>query len=330
VIDFRYHLVSIIAIFFALAAGIVLGAGPLKGTVDQTLTEQTAALRDENQKLHDQVQAAETDAAYQEAFLAEVTPRLIGDQLAGENVAVIAMPGADEDMVTALREALQHSGAAAELIVRIEPSWTDPDAEPTLDTLATELVTSGTELAEDADGYLRGATVLSAALLAQPTGEGAVRETIDTAAVTAFEESGLITVEQDSSTAPTLAITVAGQVSGDDVDERLARLVTLTKELDAASAGVVAAGSPGDAGDGGLLTAIRSDGDAAENVSTVDSAGLPSGRVAVVFAVDEQRAGGVGHYGIVGETDSALPPVPDRPEVDSSDGSTGGSDGGNG
>ncbi|NIS33816.1 MAG: copper transporter, partial [Actinobacteria bacterium] len=28
-IDFRYHLVSIIAVFFALAVGIVLGAGPL-------------------------------------------------------------------------------------------------------------------------------------------------------------------------------------------------------------------------------------------------------------------------------------------------------------
>jgi hypothetical protein len=29
VIDFRYHIVSIVAIFFALGAGVVLGAGPL-------------------------------------------------------------------------------------------------------------------------------------------------------------------------------------------------------------------------------------------------------------------------------------------------------------
>jgi hypothetical protein len=31
VIDFRYHIVSIVSIFLALAVGIVLGAGPLQG-----------------------------------------------------------------------------------------------------------------------------------------------------------------------------------------------------------------------------------------------------------------------------------------------------------
>ena len=31
-IDFRYHLVSLISVFLALAVGIALGAGPLKET----------------------------------------------------------------------------------------------------------------------------------------------------------------------------------------------------------------------------------------------------------------------------------------------------------
>lgn len=320
-IDFRYHLVSIIAIFFALAVGIVLGAGPLKESVDQTLTDQTDALRDENQNLHDQIRDAEADAEYQEEFLAGVTPSLVGDLLRGENVAVIAMPGADEEIVDAIRAALQESGATADLYVRIEPSWTDPDSEATLDTLATELVSSGTELSEDADGYQRGATVLADALLAEPTTAGSSRETIDAAAVTAFEESGLIKLEQDASTAPTLAVTVSGQVSGDDVDARLDRLVTLNEQFDAASGGVVSAGPPSAAGDSGLLTAIRSDGDVAKNVSTIDTADLPSGQLAVIFALDEQRKGGVGHYGTVGETDAAVPPVPDRPSIAESVGS---------
>ena len=46
VIDFRYHIVSIVAIFFALGAGVVLGAGPLKGTgadVVQAQAEQDRA-----------------------------------------------------------------------------------------------------------------------------------------------------------------------------------------------------------------------------------------------------------------------------------------------
>ena len=32
-IDFRYHLVSLVSVFLALAVGIVLGAGPLKDTI---------------------------------------------------------------------------------------------------------------------------------------------------------------------------------------------------------------------------------------------------------------------------------------------------------
>ena len=39
-IDFRYHLVSIVSIFLALAVGIVLGAGPLKEDLGNTLTRR--------------------------------------------------------------------------------------------------------------------------------------------------------------------------------------------------------------------------------------------------------------------------------------------------
>ena len=43
-IDFRYHLVSIASVFLALAVGIVLGAGPLKGTLGDTLASEVAQL----------------------------------------------------------------------------------------------------------------------------------------------------------------------------------------------------------------------------------------------------------------------------------------------
>ena len=40
VISFRYHIVSIVSVFLALAVGVALGGGPLKGEVDNTLVEQ--------------------------------------------------------------------------------------------------------------------------------------------------------------------------------------------------------------------------------------------------------------------------------------------------
>lgn len=321
-IDFRYHLVSIIAIFFALAAGIVLGAGPLGERVDEDLPGQLSAMREENQTLRDDLESAEAELANQETFLEAVTPALVGDSLAGENVALVALPGADDDIVTALRDELAQAGASADLLVRVEPTWTDPDSEAVLDSLASELVSSGTELSEDGDGYQRGATVLSAAMLATPS-EGSV-ETVDTAALTAYAEAGMITVDGEASAAPTLALAVAGTVSGDDADDRVNHLVTLTAALDAESAGAVVAGPANTAEAGALLGAIRADGDVAEAVSTVDSVNLPSSRIATIFALSEQNTGGAGHYGVVGETDGPLPELAQPADTDTE---TPGSDG---
>jgi len=45
VIDFRYHLVSIVAVFLALAIGIVLGAAELQGPTYNILNHTTAKLQ---------------------------------------------------------------------------------------------------------------------------------------------------------------------------------------------------------------------------------------------------------------------------------------------
>ncbi|PSL03532.1 copper transport outer membrane protein MctB [Haloactinopolyspora alba] len=328
-IDFRYHLVSIIAVFFALAAGIVLGAGPLGETVDDTLADQTATLRDENRQLREDLAQSKADQEYQERFVDAVTPRLVNGELEGSNVAVVALPGAEDETVTAVRDVLTSAGATAELTVRIEPSWTDPDSEAVLDELATELVSSGTELPADADGFGRGATVLAAALMAPPVEEGSptgAHETVDTATVTAFEESELIQLEQDASVAPSMAVLIAGSVSGDDAEQRLNRLAGLSARIDAVGQGAVVAG-PAAIAESGLLSSMR-DGDVADDVSTVDSVDLPSGRAAVVFALSEQASGETGNYGVVGETDGVLPPVPDTAPTDGATGSAEGNDAG--
>ena len=50
-IDFRYHLVSLVAVFLALAVGIVLGAGPLKEPIGATLTQRVQQLRNDRDAL---------------------------------------------------------------------------------------------------------------------------------------------------------------------------------------------------------------------------------------------------------------------------------------
>ena len=58
-IDFRYHLVSIVSIFMALAVGIVLGAGPLKEDIGNTLTSEVKNLRADKAALRSDLDVAE-------------------------------------------------------------------------------------------------------------------------------------------------------------------------------------------------------------------------------------------------------------------------------
>ena len=62
-IDFRYHLVSLISVFLALAVGIALGAGPLKETIGDTLTGQVEQLRAEKDALRAELDATSGDLA---------------------------------------------------------------------------------------------------------------------------------------------------------------------------------------------------------------------------------------------------------------------------
>ena len=59
-IDFRYHLVSLVSVFLALAIGVVLGAGPLRDTIGATLEDQVQALRQDKGNLQEAV--ADRDA----------------------------------------------------------------------------------------------------------------------------------------------------------------------------------------------------------------------------------------------------------------------------
>jgi Copper transport outer membrane protein, MctB len=310
VIDFRYHLVSIIAIFFALATGIILGAGPLDEQVDETLVDQIPQLRDENQQLRDQIVALETDLAFEESFVEGVAPSLVADRLTDRQVALVVLPGADEEHVATVRSQLEGAGAAISATVTIAPTWSDADSQDALDALAAELVTSGTTLPNEGSGYDRGAAVLAGALL-RPGDEPSVDGDRDqmTAVATGYGEAGVATIDVADGEDPqaTLAVVVAGEPPEDDVERRTSTWTSLVSALDAAGDGSVLGGPPASAGEGGIITVVRENQDLAASVSTVDSVDLNSGRVSVVFAAEEQEQGGSGQYGRVGTTDGAIP-----------------------
>ena len=99
-IDFRYHLVSLIAVFLAVALGIVIGTTQLNGPVLTNLQDQVSALQTDKRLLEDETQSLQTQLDSQGGFAEEVGPALVAGTLAGRRVLlVVADEGVEADIV---------------------------------------------------------------------------------------------------------------------------------------------------------------------------------------------------------------------------------------
>ena len=91
-IDFRYHLVSIVAIFLALTVGIVMGSTVLQEPLIKSAEETTAQLRLGKEELRrENVSLQERESGY-DAFVTAATPELVRGALAGERVVIVEAP----------------------------------------------------------------------------------------------------------------------------------------------------------------------------------------------------------------------------------------------
>lgn len=138
-IDFRYHLVSLVSVFLALAVGIVLGAGPLKGAIGDTLSSQVHQLRAEKAALRTELDTAHGAVDNRDAFIRAVLPTLVSSRLGGRSVLVVTLPGADTDAVKPLVESLQVAGARVTGRIDIKDAWTDPQRTPERETALRSL-----------------------------------------------------------------------------------------------------------------------------------------------------------------------------------------------
>ena len=90
-IDFRYHLVSLVAVFIALAVGIALGAGPLREGISSTLESEVADLRSERADLRAQVDSADRLAEARDSVLRAVDERVVAGTLKGVRVGIVVL-----------------------------------------------------------------------------------------------------------------------------------------------------------------------------------------------------------------------------------------------
>lgn len=358
-INFRFHLISLVAVFLALGVGVAMGASfvdratvdSLRGRVD-TLAENYRRRGDELDATKAQLKASDAQAG----SLAGEGSEALTARLSGQPVVVIAADGVPGDVLDGTRTSLTAANAIPGGTVRLLPSL-DLGDEGTLrrvrdrfglrggavkDVRARVLADFGAALAVLAAGPATtggtgatSTTAITTTTTAEPTGTTVTTvatpsdETTARTLISDMVDLGLIAL--DTSNAPTNGafpgltrvryVLVASSVSGTDAVTVVLPLISSVARQVPAVLTVAEAGPirpdgqatptiEGQPARGDLVRTLR-EGTLSERVSTVDGVEESSGRIALVYAVAQQRdSGTVGHYGTgIGAT-APFPTVP--------------------
>jgi hypothetical protein len=307
VIDFRYHIVSIVAIFFALGAGVVLGAGPLKGTGSELVQAQAEKdrqqLADARQELTD-VKALDK---YRDDYVAKVTAGLTNGKLTGKKIVLVTMPNADGDLANTLSDGLKTAGGQVTTRVALDGKLFDAGQRQLVEQLVTELVTADITIPADSTTYQRAGLILARGLAAKEEGKGADNDS--TKIISGLTGSKLVSLKpsQIKDRASLIVVLAAKPPTPLPDNSSYNDSVDFIEGLDQGSSGVVLAGTPVTAQNGGLLKALRSDSDATKIVSSVDVADIPAGQATIVFSLAEQASGKAGQYGAIDAKNGVAP-----------------------
>ncbi|GAA5087782.1 hypothetical protein HNP84_005743 [Thermocatellispora tengchongensis] len=310
-IDFRYHLVSIIAIFLALSVGIVLGATFLQEPAIRLAEQTVVQVRQNNNDLLSQVEELRRTSGETDAFVANATQALVQGDLAGERVLLVEPPGVTPAIRDATQQVLTQSGAAVSGRITLTDKYLDPQQLNLVDQLATAAKPADMTFPAGATAYDKAGALLAAAVVTGDSAEAGRENPAATGVLDAFQKGDLITLSGEPALRATLAVVLApaDPYEGEGADTRNGALIALATALDAADAATVVAGPQTSAAAGGLIAALRDSGEASSVVSGVDTADLPAGRIVVVYALREQLAGDAGQYGL-GAGASAFEPAP--------------------
>jgi hypothetical protein len=305
VINFRYHVVSLTAVFLALAIGLVVGTAALNGPVADSLKDQVQALNRDNSNLRDQQNQYRDELNRAQDFATEVSPALLNGKLTGRRILVVALPGT-QDHADQVISMLTVAGAEISAKVTVQ----DKFFEPLNDVELLDLAEQASQPSVPAAGLPRNSDGVetSSALLALALQQGSqeVAPGDLTAVLTAYSEPGYIAVEENATGGAEATVVVSGLPPVDKDAARKSRsALTLTTQL-AQNVPLVVAGDG--AGDGNLIGAVRADPALVKTISTVDNASTTQGQLATALALVERMVQDqAGQYGLTAGATSLVP-----------------------
>jgi hypothetical protein len=322
-INLRYHIVSLVAVFLALGLGIVMGSTVIdRVTVDalnnnlDDVRRSVGTIRDENAKLDAQVKQGQS-------FAETTRDLLLKGHLRNIPVMIVAVSGVARRPVDDVRQALVGAQATLEGTV-----WFTSKMRLANDSDTRALATA-LDLPVDRPEVVRKQALTKVAAARDAA-------TTETSPLAALQSAGFVTYESPpppTSTSTSTSLSTSGAPTTGSVPSSLAALpLANTRYLVVSGAGaevgddavaiplvqayaqgtgrVVAAESGVDT-DGGravFVGLLRADPLAAR-LSTVDNLESPMGQTAAVLALEDLGAARFGQYG-VGRGAQRILPVP--------------------
>jgi len=303
VIDFRYHVVSIVAVFLALALGLFLGSTTLQGAVFQDLQKHLNNAQNHVGALETKVDQLTSQQNHDRAFDKLLEPYAVAGRLSGQLVVVVSAPGANGDVRSQLMATLERAGATVTADVRLQPALIDPKQDAFLTGLADRVTIPGRET-PSGTGAERVVAQIADVLGVQPATHPLSSSTVANVLAT-YADGNLLTTPAVHGNQPrpgTLAVVLTGSSPAPNADPQLVQseqtvLVDLAKDLDTTSLGAVVVGPPGTPGQTDLVATVQSGTES--GVSAVRGVDQSAGRIAMVYALIEQLNDKFGSYGTV-------------------------------
>jgi hypothetical protein len=324
-IDFRYHLVSIVAVFLALAIGLFVGAAELQPHVASALRRLSAAEVKANKALYAHNAQLKNEIAADESFAQAAQGRLLHGLLTGESVVLVLAPGTDGGTVDGISKALQQAGAVVTGQVVLSPQFFDTSAanEQQLHTTAVGLA-PGLALPKSASdpqifGQQAAAQVIAATIVSKDGLPGPSQQILAGFGNAGFLQVNGVNGASSLAGQATLAVVVVpgtvppAKTSG---PFNLA-LVSLTSDLQEAGKGALLAGPLLGSGPRSAIDLVNS-GAAGVALTTVDNAETVVGQIIVAQALFEllQPNASPTSYGVrPGTVPSPAPSVSASPSV---------------
>jgi Copper transport outer membrane protein, MctB len=147
VIDFRYHVVSIVAIFLALTVGLVIGASILSKGVADNLKSGLTQRNNQIKSQQEQINGLKSQMDQQDKYITDTADALTSGRLDGLCITLVEIAGADANAYADTRTMIQkQAGATICSEVMINAAFTVSSSQPALTALLQEHTPRGQKL----------------------------------------------------------------------------------------------------------------------------------------------------------------------------------------